>query len=670
MNDFSETQNSKADLYLHVGMPKTATSLLQKFLFTEHPQVEYLGKFIHGTNEKFPLKSIDSLMKRALGGEAVCSEADFEQLLEHSQAAKLQGKSLILSEELLSVGSLSQQHQAADLFKQYFPDCRIVVVLREPLEYLESLYFQRLKGFNLKHRSYHELKDSFGEPPRYFSINEWLDERWQHPEEPIREHLRYADLLEMYASIFGLDKLHVLHFSQLKSDSESFLIELSRAFEIDEKITINLISDKRVNDRWTQYQIEQLKSIHASPMLSREYQQLSHPKQRKEMLGLKGSESLHASDKATAEISDEWQSKIHRFFESQRNRLGPEWNSVAIQKTPDNHSAPKTGSSKSGTRKKQSPQAFDREKMWKRTRRTGTWEECCLNLASRMSYEWAIVFLRHVFSSRLLQSKFFPESRQRIQTIATWLNQPVDVNKAVSRHLFANECKDWRMLAFGEMSLDRIEKSVTIEGEEILEQYRGQQPGALIVNSHFGAARVVGKIIAEKNFPLTTISVGGRASKLANVEANLLLTKNSSPTQIVRQSIRDLESGRYLYISADGAQGDAGIEIDFLGRKRIFRTGFAQLAIKTGAPAIPIFATVDDRGIVNIQIHEPLDPGLNSQSKSERISHLVTQYARLLESYWIQDPGNIRQDQFEKHLHGYGLTTDTDRGETSLPRAA
>jgi len=33
---------------IHVGLPKTATSLLQASLFPHHPQIEYLGKFYEG----------------------------------------------------------------------------------------------------------------------------------------------------------------------------------------------------------------------------------------------------------------------------------------------------------------------------------------------------------------------------------------------------------------------------------------------------------------------------------------------------------------------------------------------------------------------------------------------------------------------------------------------
>ncbi len=112
------------------------------------------------------------------------------------------------------------------------------------------------------------------------------------------------------------------------------------------------------------------------------------------------------------------------------------------------------------------------------------------------------------------------------------------------------------------------------------------------------------------------------------------------------------------------------MEIDFLGRQRVFRTGFAQLAIKTGVPAIPFFAPVDESGVVHIQIHEPLDSGNSTQPKSERISSLIEQYAKLLEGYWIADPGNIRKEQFLSHQNHYGRQTEPTVPSPSRSRAA
>ncbi|HSG69241.1 MAG TPA: hypothetical protein VLA12_02440, partial [Planctomycetaceae bacterium] len=291
-------------------------------------------------------------------------------------------------------------------------------------------------------------------------------------------------------------------------------------------------------------------------------------------------------------------------------------------------------------------------------------------LASRIPYEWGVFLLSRLFSATPLQSRLFHEAVERLRTIQTWIGRPIELNQAVSRHLFANAAKDWRLLALGDLRWSRAKKMFTTKGQEILERYRDQQPGVILVNSHFGVARTAGKMFYENGFPLTVISEADDAALFANIECKSLLTNELAPFQVIREASRELEAGRSLYISADGSQGDAGIELNFLGKSRPFRTGFAQLAIKTGAPVVPVFGTVNEHGFVHIQIHDPLDCGLDTQPKRDRIAFLVEQYARLLESYWIADPGNIREEQFLSHHNDYGIHTARTIAREIRSRAA
>ncbi|HSG71086.1 MAG TPA: hypothetical protein VLA12_11760, partial [Planctomycetaceae bacterium] len=291
MSHNSNDLSPKAGLYLHVGMPKTATTSLQKFLFAEHPQISYLGKNIHKKGPPYPNKSIQKLIKLTRGAQAFFTKEELLEIHDLSESARRERRSLVLSEELLVSGKLSNKREAARIFQRHFADCRIVLVIREPIEFVESLYFQYLKGFNLQNLCYKILKDDFGEPPYLFGINQWLDAMWDHPREPVREYLRYADNLDMYASMFGRENVSVLSFSKLKSDFDAFTTDLSRAFDIDVEITRDLLRGRHVNDRWTCAMIERLKSIQSSRPSRWKYLKWSNGRQRRKMLGLDGSKT-------------------------------------------------------------------------------------------------------------------------------------------------------------------------------------------------------------------------------------------------------------------------------------------------------------------------------------------------------------------------------------------
>ena len=51
-----EELRSKAPLYVHIGLPKTATTLLQRNLFRKHSEVFFLGKLGSEMNSKSPQK--------------------------------------------------------------------------------------------------------------------------------------------------------------------------------------------------------------------------------------------------------------------------------------------------------------------------------------------------------------------------------------------------------------------------------------------------------------------------------------------------------------------------------------------------------------------------------------------------------------------------------------
>lgn len=317
-------------IYIHAGIPKTATTMLQQHLFARHPQVRFLGKFdnspILGFRDETVRRVMISLLRQDSDFDDVDSELDQEDvaaLQKMAEHAIHDHKSLVVSNENFAAGSIEQTRRRAKQFKEIFTQGRVLLVVREPIEFLESHYFEHLRGYNLKQSPYQNLKHKLTtEPPLYFDINRWLDVIWDKFKV---DHLDYAAKANQYAEIFGRDSVKVMSFDLLKSDFRGFIFELSEWFGIDPEISLQLCSGQRSNDRWTQHHVETLKRLESSFWLRWKYRCCWKASQRAAMLRGGPGPVADDSPKARAELSPHWRGIVEQFINEKLKTLADEW---------------------------------------------------------------------------------------------------------------------------------------------------------------------------------------------------------------------------------------------------------------------------------------------------------------------------------------------------------
>jgi KDO2-lipid IV(A) lauroyltransferase len=141
---------------------------------------------------------------------------------------------------------------------------------------------------------------------------------------------------------------------------------------------------------------------------------------------------------------------------------------------------------------------------------------------------------------------------------------------------------------------------------------------------------------------------------------HLPLHPDAEKIRSVLQARQILERQGVVHIIADGYQGSSIMSLPFLGRWRPFRTGFAELAVQTGARVVPVFASLDKHGRVTVEFLPPLESRPKALKPQEHIMSLLTQYARLLEQRWLADPGNICRWQLQRFLKLPLIAENTD----------
>ena len=242
---------------LHIGLPKTATTLLQARLFPRHPEVAYLGKLVEGGSE--PNQAGERIERAIRKPFQACDlpalSNEFESLVRADRAA---GKLLVWSSEDLTVGSRARRRARAERLFALMGPSRVVLTVRHPVRLLESLYLQLVRA-NVVGRP-----ARLGLPWQVPTPEAWLATHDALPERGALGHIDYAETLRIYSDVFGKDAVRVFVFEELVSAPHSFARSLCDFLQIDPAQGIAALDGERRNERWSQAQFDRLVALHDS----------------------------------------------------------------------------------------------------------------------------------------------------------------------------------------------------------------------------------------------------------------------------------------------------------------------------------------------------------------------------------------------------------------------
>ena len=145
-------------LFIHVGYPKTATTTFQKHVFPNHPEIDYLGKFIpgHRYRDERLYPSIDRLM--TVDESRYEGVVGLRELIDACREQCSKRVMLISSESFVHVTAVNLG-LVAQRVKAAFSPCKIIITIREQLDIIRSCG-------RTKSQKWSPLKDSraFREP--------------------------------------------------------------------------------------------------------------------------------------------------------------------------------------------------------------------------------------------------------------------------------------------------------------------------------------------------------------------------------------------------------------------------------------------------------------------------------------------------------------------------
>lgn len=213
---------------IHVGLPKTATTTLQRAVFACHPGLRYLGR-------PYPDAQLAAIMDAVMGenGEDYDGARQRAALDAYTASVLADERPILLSDERLTDSRFVDQALIAERLRALFGPARIIVTVRNQLDLLKSLYVYRMAATN---RFYRDME-------------EWLAEEERAEPGRLVGLLRYDRLVDLYAGLFGSANVHVLLTEQLAADPEAFFARLCPILGIDAGVAAALAAGRRENAR-------------------------------------------------------------------------------------------------------------------------------------------------------------------------------------------------------------------------------------------------------------------------------------------------------------------------------------------------------------------------------------------------------------------------------------
>ncbi|MBF0553560.1 MAG: lysophospholipid acyltransferase family protein [Nitrospirae bacterium] len=152
-------------------------------------------------------------------------------------------------------------------------------------------------------------------------------------------------------------------------------------------------------------------------------------------------------------------------------------------------------------------------------------------------------------------------------------------------------------LLLGTMSKETIDRIITYEGWENLNETVARGKGTIILLSHFGSFFMILPALAFKGYRISQI-VGpspyrnkiqkmilrARHSENAKLPVNFIFSENG-----LRPIFTALKNNELIALALDGRAGDIWVDVRFFNRTAHFSQGILKLAIKTGAAILPTY---------------------------------------------------------------------------------
>ena len=200
------------------------------------------------------------------------------------------------------------------------------------------------------------------------------------------------------------------------------------------------------------------------------------------------------------------------------------------------------------------------------------------------------------------------------------------------------------LLKFSTLTPEEMLARVEFEGDDRARQAHAHGRGVFFFTAHFGCWEICGIVHALRLAP-----IGLLARALDNPLLNDLLERVRQCTGntviyrrgALRRVLRMLEANQGIAILIDQhTHGPDAVPVEFFNRRAATTSAMAALALRTGAPAIPVFAIPSGSGRYRMIYEHPVAvPGPDSPDPvlelTQRCTDVLEMYVRRYPDLWL-----------------------------------
>ena len=187
----------------------------------------------------------------------------------------------------------------------------------------------------------------------------------------------------------------------------------------------------------------------------------------------------------------------------------------------------------------------------------------------------------------------------------------------------------------------KIYEATEVEGVEWIRKARDEGTGMIFALPHMGNWEAAAPIAQEENIPIMAV-----AEKLPNERITDWFTRMrgqygieivlaTGRLEVMRRIEEGVAEGKGVALVSDRDLRGKGVPVEFFGETTTMPPGPATLAVRTGAPLMPVGCYITPTGY-RVVVHEPLQ--IPEGSRSEQVEEVTQSLAAAFEQIIRQAP--------------------------------
>ena len=200
-------------------------------------------------------------------------------------------------------------------------------------------------------------------------------------------------------------------------------------------------------------------------------------------------------------------------------------------------------------------------------------------------------------------------------------------------------CLLLELIKFSTLADEEIIARVEIEGQEHVTQAYRQGKGVLYFTGHFGYWEIQAIAFALHAEPISVVArpldnpyLHDMLQRIRTCTGNTVIYRQGG----LRRVLRDLQSNRGVAMLIDQHLHSDAVSVEFFNRPAATTSALAALALRTGAPVIPVFALPLPDGRYRLIYDRPVPPP--DTQGPEAIREFTQRCTDVLEMYVRRDP--------------------------------